>query len=112
MDIRAHCSAILVSRLLSVVHIIGLCRFHFSIQVENEKVAFEIHEFVLSIPIHLFLKMISHSLTSFVANWDHVTIVMSQIEILSSFARDLCSTAQHLVHTSESSVQRSEQTVF
>ena len=50
MDLRAHCSAILVSRLLSVVRIIGFCGFHLSVQVEFENVVFEIHgnEFVSS----------------------------------------------------------------
>ena len=37
---------------------------------------------------------------------------MSEVEILSSFACDLCSTAEHFVYTSESSIQRSEQSVF
>ena len=35
-----------------------------------------------------------------------------RLEILSSFARELCSAAQHFVCTSESSTQRSEQSVF
>ena len=114
LDLRAHCSATLVSRLLSVVHIIGFCGFHFSGRVEIEKVLVERNwdELVLSIPAHQFLKMSSHSLTNFAVIRDHVSTVMSQIQILSSFARDLCSAAQHLVCTSESSVQRSEQTVF
>ena len=112
LDLRARCSATLVSRLLSVVHIIGLCGLHFSVQVEIENVVFEIHwnELVLSIPAHQFLKMNSHSVTNFVVNRDHVATFMFRIEILSSSARDLCSIAQH--HTGESSVQRSEQTVF
>ena len=63
-------------------------------------------------PIHQFLKMSSHSLNNFAVNRDHVTTVTSQVEILSSFARDLCSTAQQFVYTSESSIQRSEQSVF
>ena len=37
---------------------------------------------------------------------------MSQMEILSSLARGLCSAAQHFVYTNESSIHRSEQTVF
>ena len=37
---------------------------------------------------------------------------MSQVEILSSFARDFSSIAQHFVCTSESSVQRSIHTIF
>ena len=37
---------------------------------------------------------------------------MSEVEILSSFAHDFCTTAQHFVCTSESSIQKSEQSVF
>ena len=70
------------------------------------------NEFVLSIPIHLFLKMNSHSLTNFAVNRNCVSTVMSEVEILSSFARDFCPTAQNFVHSSESSIQRSEQSVF
>ena len=55
--------------------------------------------------------MSSHSLTNFALNTNHVSTVVSEVEILSSFARDLCSTAQNFVHSSESSVQRSEQSV-
>ena len=60
LDLRAHCSATLVSRLLSVVHIVGLCGFQFSVQVKIEKIVFEINwnEFVLSIRVHQFLKII------------------------------------------------------
>ena len=122
LDLRAHCSAILVSRLLnvlrktmlSIVHIVGLCGFHFSVQVEIENVGFEIdwNEIILSVPVHQFLKVNSHSLTNFAVNRNHVTTIVSQIEVLLSFARDLCSTAQHLVCIRESSIQRSEQTVF
>ena len=44
---------ILVSRLLTVVGIIGLCGFHFSVQVQIENVVFEIdwNQLVLSIPM-------------------------------------------------------------
>ena len=122
VDSRAHWSAILVSRLLtvlrktmiSIVHIVGLCWFHFSVLVEIENVVFEIdwNEFVPSMPVHHFLKMNSHSLTNFAVNRNCVSTVMSEVEILSSFARDLCSTAQHFVYISVSSIQRSEQSVF
>ena len=118
LDLRAHCSAILVSRLLtvlrktmiSIVHIVGLCLLHFSVQVEIENVVFEKdwNEFVISMPVHKFLKMNSHSLTNFAVIRNHVSTIMSEVEILSSFARDLCSAAQHFVYTSESSIQRSE----
>ena len=91
-----------------------ICGFHFCAQIENENVVFEVgrNEFVLSIPIHQFLKMNSHSLTNFAVNRNHVSTVMSEVEILSSFARDFCSTAQHFMYTSKSSIQRSEQSVF
>ena len=97
-----------------MVHVLGFHGLHFSAQVEIENVVFEIdwNEFVLSMPSHQFLKMDSHSLSNFAVNRNHLTTVMSEIEILSSFARDLCSTTQHFVCTSESSIQRSEQTVL
>ena len=56
--------------------------------------------------------MISHSLTNFAVNRDHVPTIVSQLEILSSLARGLCSAAQHLVYINESAVQKSEQTLF
>ena len=67
ISIRTHCSAILDSRLLSVVHINGLCGLYFCVHVEIVGVVFGVSwgEFVLSIPTHQFLKMISHSLTKF-----------------------------------------------
>ena len=110
LALRAQCSC----HPLSIVHIVGLCRFHFSIQVEIENVVFEIYwnEFVLSMPILQFLKMNPHSLTNVAVNGKHVSTVMSEVEILSSFAHDFCSTAQNFVYTSESSIQRSEQSVF
>ena len=49
----------------------------------------------------------SHFLTNFVVDRNHVSTVMPEVEILSSFARDFCRTAQHFVCTSESSIQRS-----
>ena len=66
LDLREHCSAIPVSRLLtvlrrtmiSIVHVVGLCRFHFSIQVEIESVVFEMdkNEFVLPYQFTSFSK--------------------------------------------------------
>ena len=56
--------------------------------------------------------MNSHSLTDFAVNRNNASTVMSEVEILSSFARDLCSTAQNFVYTSQCSIQRSEQSVF
>ena len=42
LDLRAHCSALLVSRLLRVVReIVGFCGFHISAQVQVENVVFE-----------------------------------------------------------------------
>ena len=55
---------------------------------------------------------VSHLLTNFAVIRNHATTVMSQVEILSSFARDFCRAAQHVVYTTESSIQRSEQPVF
>ena len=60
-------------------------------------------------PVHQFLNVSSLSLTNFAVNRNHVSTVVSEVEILSSFARDVCSAAQNFVHSSESSVQRSEQ---
>ena len=112
-DLRAHCSAILASRLRSIVDIVGLCGLHFSVQIEIENVVeTNWNKLVLSIPAHPFLEVMSHSLTDFAVNRNHVTTVMSQAEILSSIARDLGSAARHFVCTNESSIQRSEQTVF
>ena len=81
LDLRAHCSAILVFRLLSIVHIVGLCGFHFSVHVEIENVVCELdrNEFALSTPVHQFLKKNSHSLTSFAANGNHLCTVMSSV---------------------------------
>ena len=80
---------------------------HFSVQVEIESVILEIDwsEIVLFVPVHQFLKINSHSRTNFAVNRDHVNTIVSQIEILLSFARDLCSTAQHFVYIRESFIQ-------
>ena len=77
---------------ISIVHIVGLCRFHFSVQAESENVVLEIdwNEFVLSMPIHQFFKKNSHSPTNLAVNRNCVSTVMSEVEILSSFARDFC----------------------
>ena len=61
--------------------------------------------------IHQFLKMNPHSLTTVAVNKNHVSTAMSEVEILSSFAHDFCSTAQNSVYTGESSIQRTEQSV-
>ena len=45
-------------------------------------------------------------------NLDHVTTIVSRLDIFLSLARDLCSTAQQLVCIRESSIQNSGQTVF
>ena len=62
--------------------------------------------------MHQLVKMNSDSLTNFAVSLNHVTTIMSEVEILSPFARNLCSTAQHFVYTGESSIQRSELSVF
>ena len=70
----------------SCSHFLGFCGFQHSVQVEIENVVFEIHgnELVSSMPVHQFLRRSYDSLTIFAVNRDHVTAVMSQIEILSS----------------------------
>ena len=74
LDLRAHCSAILVSRLLSIVHIVGFCGNYFSVQAEIENVVFgtNCNMIVLFIQAHQFLEVISHSSTNFAVNRDHV----------------------------------------
>ena len=96
--------------MLSIVRIVGFCRLHFSVQVAIESVILEIdwNEIVPSIPFHQFLKMSSHSLTNFAENRNHVTTIMSQIEVLLSLHAISANTAQHFVYTDESSVHRSE----
>ena len=67
LDLRAHCSAILVFRLLRVLRkMVGFCRCHLSAQVEIENVVYEIHgnELACSMPIHQFLKVSFHSMTN------------------------------------------------
>ena len=59
-----------------------------------------------------FSKKNSHSLTNFTVNRNHVTTVVSKVEILSSFVRDFRSSAQNFVCTSESSIHGSEQSVL
>ena len=85
-----------------------------SLQVEVENVVFEINknEFLLSVPVHQLLEVIPHFLTNCAADRNHVSTIVSEVEILSSFARDFCRTAQNFVSFSESSVQRSEQSIF
>ena len=67
LDVRAHRSAMLVSRLLRIVCNIGFFGFHFSAQIEIENVVFEVdwNELLSSIPIHQFLEMHPHFLTKF-----------------------------------------------
>ena len=60
---------------LTSVHVVGLCGFHSSVQVEIENVVVEIdwNDFVLSMAVHQFLKMNSHSLTNFAVIRNRVT---------------------------------------
>ena len=51
--------------------------------------------------------MYPHCLANFAVHCHNETTVGSQIEILTSFARDSSSTAEHFVYTCESSIQRS-----
>ena len=114
LDLQAHCSATLVSRLLRLIHDIGFCGFHVFAQKEIEDVVFDVDwsELFSSAQIHQYLEVHPHFMANFAGHWNHEATVGSQIEILSSFARDFSSTAHHFVYTSESSVQRSTQTVF
>ena len=66
---------------------------------------------ILSVPVHQSLEVIPHFLTNFAVDRNHVSTIMSEVEILSSHASDLCRTAQNFVCTSKSSIQRSEQSV-
>ena len=71
LDLRARYSAMLVSKLLRVVRkIVVLCWFHLSAQVEVENFVSEIfkNELFASVPVHQFLEMSSHSLTTFAVN--------------------------------------------
>ena len=67
-------------------HRCSLLISHFSIQVEIENVVFEIdwNEFVRSIPFHQFLKMNSHSLTKFAVKMNHVSTIVSEVEIFAA----------------------------
>ena len=119
-NLRAQCSAIPFSRqsyipcktIIGIVHIVDFCRRHFSVQLEIENVVFELdkNEFVLSMPIHQFLKMISWSLTYFVVYKNHVSTLVSEIHILSSCNRFL----QHCTkpNSIEFSILKSNQSVF
>ena len=69
-------------------------------------------ELFSAVPIHQTLDMYPHFLTNFAVHRKHESTVPSPTEILSSFARDFSSIAQHFVYTSEASVQRSTQTIF
>ena len=99
--------------ILRVVHNLGFCGFHFFVQVEIEDTVLGVdwNELFSSVPIHHLSKCILMS-WFFSVHWTHETTVGSLVEILSSFARDFSSTAQHCANTSESSVQRSTHTVF
>ena len=113
LDLRTRCSAILVSRLLRIVHNIGFCGFHFFAQVEIEDVVFDADWNELFLPCELtnLSKFILISWPICCARESRNTAGF-QIEILSSFARDFSSTAQHFVCISESLDQRSTQTAF
>ena len=69
--------------------------------IKIEEVIFEEewNELFPAIPIHPYLEMHPHFQTKVALNRNHENTIMSEIEILSSFARDLCSTAPHFVYT-------------
>ena len=79
-----------------------------------EDVVFDVvcNEVFSSVPTHQSFEMHPHCMANFAAHWNHETAVGCQIEILSPFARKFSTKPQHIVCTSESSVQRSTQTFF
>ena len=80
---------------------------------EKEDVVLDVDwdELFSSVPSHQSVEVHPHFMATFAVHWNHETTVGSQLEIFSSFARDFSSSAQHFVYTSESTVQRSTQTV-
>ena len=80
---------------------------------EKEDVVLDVDwdELFSSVPSHQPVEVHPHFMATFAVQWNHETTVGSQLEIFSSFARDFSSSAQHFVYTSESTVQRSTQTV-
>ena len=97
-----------------MVHNIGFCGCHFFAKKEIEDVLFDVdrNELFSSVPIHQSFEVSPHSQAKFAVHWNHETTVRSQIEILTSFTRDLSSTAKIFVYTRASSVQRSAQAIF
>ena len=49
-DLRAHCSATIVSQLLSIVHNVGFCGFQFFAQIEIEDVVLDVGRNELFLP--------------------------------------------------------------
>ena len=112
LDLRARCYAILGSRLLRIVQNVGFCGRYFFVQIEIEDVVSDVDWNVLfsSVPTHQSFEMHPHGMANFAVHWNRETTTRSSNLVV--LARDLSSTAQHFVLTSESSVLRSAQTVF
>ena len=75
LDLRANCSAILVSWLLRIDHNIGFCGLHIFAQNEIEDVVFDIdwNELFSTVPTHLSFEMHPHFMTNVAAHWNHET---------------------------------------
>ena len=77
LDLRAHCSAILVSELLRIVDNIGFCWRHFFAYVEIEDVVPDVdwNELSSSVPTHQSVEVRHHVRTNFAVYWNHETII-------------------------------------
>ena len=76
---------LLLKRLLGVNHTLDFFRLLFRVCVEIGSIILETNwnELVLSILVQQFLKMNSHSLTYFAVSRNHLSTIMSEVEILS-----------------------------
>ena len=98
LDLRAHCSAILVSQLLRIFVIMDFLKTFTSVhEIEIEDVLLDLdwNELFSSVPTHRSFEMHPHVMANVALHWNHETIIGSQMEILSSFACDFACTARH-----------------
>ena len=89
LDLRARCSAILVSRLLRIVHNVGFCWLHFFAQIEIGDVVFDVNWIE---PPHQSFGWHPQFLANFALRWNYETTDGSQTEILVSFTCDFSQT--------------------
>ena len=84
LDIRAHCSAILVSRLLKIVHTIDFCGLQRFANIEVEDVVIDVdwNGLSSSVPTHQSFELHPHFMAKFAVRWNHETAVGSKIENL------------------------------